>query len=88
MKFRCMKFSHSKFNRPKVMFLKFLCCYFMCRKLTVHVFTVVFVGVTTFAGVQETDVVYCPLPLYHSVGGMIRCWATFQQLSLEAEKRI
>ena len=28
-------------------------------------------GLTSIIGVKQTDVLYCPLPLYHSVGGMI-----------------
>ena len=28
-------------------------------------------GLTIMIGVKSDDVVYCPLPLYHSVGGMI-----------------
>lgn len=28
-------------------------------------------GLTTMIGVNRKDIVYCPLPLYHSVGGMI-----------------
>ena len=28
-------------------------------------------GLTSIIGVRQSDVLYCPLPLYHSVGGMI-----------------
>ena len=28
-------------------------------------------GLTAIIGVRSDDVLYCPLPLYHSVGGMI-----------------
>ena len=28
-------------------------------------------GLTSIIGVKKSDILYCPLPLYHSVGGMI-----------------